>query len=195
MTAGRASQVAPDARYSMESGWPTGVNITGNDISAPFGGVLIGSGALSPARGPAQGPAQDEAEPPAVAAAGSLEAPADRPANATGVTNVVVQGNRIAGAGSFAVLITDADGVRVADNQVQAAAGCGAGPARGAGAYAGVRGPVLYADRSSNVTFAGNALAQGLAPSPSPAACHPGAAGVAALVGAGANTTGIATLA
>lgn len=171
----------------MESGWPAGVNITGNDISAPFGGVLIGSGALSPARGPAQGAAQGLVGFPAVAAAGSLEAPAARPANATGVTDVVVQGNRIAGAGSFAVLVTDADGVTVSGNRVQAAAGCGAGPAVGAGAYARVRGPALYADRSSNVTFAGNALAQA-AP-----ACHPGAAGVAALAGAGANTTGITT--
>ena len=188
MTVRRAPQVAPDARYSMESGWPAGVNITGNDISAPFGGVLIGSGALSPARGPAQGAAQGEAEPPAVAAAGSLEAPAARPANASGVADVVVQGNRIAGAGSFAVLVTDADGVRVADNQVQALAGCGAGPAVGAGAYARASGPALYADRSSNVTFARNALAQG-AP-----ACHSGAAGVAALAGASGNTTGVAIL-
>ena len=170
----------------MESGWPAGVNITGNEISAPFGGILIGSGALSPAQGAAQGPAQGLAGFPAVAAAGSLEAPAARPANATGVSDVVVQGNRIAGAGSFAVLVTDADGVTVSGNQVQAGAGCGVGPAVGAGAYARVQGPALYADRSSNVTFAGNALAPGAT------TCHPGAAGVA-LVGAGANTTGIAT--
>ena len=191
MTARHAPQVAPDARYSMESGWPVGVNITDNDISAPFGGVLVGSGALSPTQGPGQGSgrgsAQGVAGSPAGVAADALEVPTARPANATGVADVVVQGNRIAGAGTFAVLVTDADGVHVSGNRVEALAGCGAGPAVGAGAYARVRGPALYADRSSNVTFAENVLAPG-------AACTAGAAGVA-LAGAGANTTGVAILA
>ncbi|KAK9819182.1 hypothetical protein WJX81_004272, partial [Elliptochloris bilobata] len=56
-------------------------------------------------------------------------APSARPANATGVADVRIEDNRIAGADTFAVLVTDADRVQVSRNQVEALAGCGKGAA------------------------------------------------------------------
>ena len=168
-------QVAPDTRYASESGWPAGVRILNNEVFAPYGGILVGDGELA---------SPDAAARPMNSTLGA--AGGARPANATGVTDVVIEGNSIAGTGTFAVLITDADGVVVQRNRVQSSGSCGAGAVVGAGSYARALGPALYVDRASNVTFVGNSVVRG-------AACAAGAAG-AALAAAGANTTGIRLL-
>jgi hypothetical protein len=230
------AQVAPDTEYGADSGWSDTVYIGGNEIRAPFGGILVGSGDLASGAPAAKSladvleraaaPAPD-APPVALAAGGApapgylgraqalsahgapmpgmlLAAPAGapalealgaslsagagaparagaRPANATGASNVLIAGNAISDAASFAVLVTDADEVLVRGNKVHAAA-CGAGRAVGLGAYARALGPAMFVDRASNITFMDNSFAAG-------AACAAGAA--AASVGRGTNTSSI----
>ena len=171
-------QVAPDTRYAAESGWPAGVRILNNEVFAPYGGILVGDGELA---------SPDAAAQTVNSTLGAVGGA--RPANATGVTDVVIEGNSIAGAGTFAMLITDADGVVVQRNRVQSSGGCGAGAVVGAGSYARALGPALYVDRASNVTFMGNSVVRGVA-------CAAGTAGAggAALAAAGANTTGVRLL-
>ena len=174
-------QVAPDTRYASESGWPAGVRILNNEVFAPYGGILVGDGELA---------SPDAAAQTVNSILGAVGGA--RPGNATGVTDVVIEGNSIAGASTFAVLITDADGVVVQRNRVRSSGGCvvpypsGTGAVVGAGSYARALGPALYVDRASNVTFVGNSVVRR-------AACAAGAAG-AALAAAGANTTGIRLL-